>query len=316
MTGDTAVRQYVPVRDDEAWVSVANRALAEAPEFVPATVEELRREQQRPWFRAEGRFVAELGGEPVGTVQARWDPEEKLKVGFLEGPYVVPEARRRGVGTALLEQALVSLRGQGAERAESGASDWNTGTQAFLRNRGFAPTRTHSWMERDLSPVSGAGENREVELVPARVEDEDIATLYRLMDSAYAEYHNFVMGTLEHFNWFVRHQQDGGTSIERWFALDRGRPAGYIVVAVEHKENEQLGKRRGEVYTIGVLKEDRGRGIATRLLIHAIERLRELGMDTIALRVDDQNVTNARRVYERVGFRTVRRYTAFERPLV
>jgi ribosomal protein S18 acetylase RimI-like enzyme len=71
-------------------------------------------------------------------------------------------------------------------------------------------------------------------------------------------------------------------------------------------------KRRGWVNDIGVLKEHRGRGIATRLLIHTVERLRALMMESVVLSVDDQNVTGARRVYERVGFRVVRRYTSFE----
>jgi predicted GNAT family acetyltransferase len=35
-------------------------------------------------------------------------------------------------------------------------------------------------------------------------------------------------------------------------------------------------------------------------------------MDTVVLSVDDQNVTGARRVYERVGFRLVRSFTSFE----
>jgi len=307
------VRQYASGKDDEAWVSIYNRARADAPEFVPETVEELRRQQERPWFKAQGLFLAELDGVPVGRVDAFYNSvEDKHGTGFIDGPHVVPEVRRRGVGTALLERALENLRERGALRAANGVGDWNTGAQAFLRAHRFEPTRTYSWMERDLAPVSGIGENREVELVPFRMNDDDIGVLYRLMDSAYAEYHNFTMGTLERFNWFVRHQEDGGTHVERFFAMDSGRPAGYIVVAVDPKENEQLGKRRGEVYTIGVLKEDRCRGIAKRLLIHAIERLREQGMDSVALGVDNQNVTSARRAYERVGFKTVRSVTWFE----
>jgi len=35
-------------------------------------------------------------------------------------------------------------------------------------------------------------------------------------------------------------------------------------------------------------------------------------MDSVGLGVDDQNVTSARRAYERVGFKTVRSVTWFE----
>ncbi|MFO7651309.1 MAG: GNAT family N-acetyltransferase [bacterium] len=312
MAEEVTIRQYVPGPDDETWVSIYNRARAAAPEFVPDTIEELKRERQRPRYTLDGRFVAELDGVPVGRVRAAFDPDEGLKVGFIDGPEVLPEARRRGIGTALLERALENLRERGATRAEGGAGDWNTGAQAFLRRHGFEPAHTYTRMERDLVPVAGVGENQDVEVVPVVEDDAGIDTLYRLMSSAYAEYHNFAMGTLEEFAWFVRHQRDGGTHIERYFALDRGRPVGYVVVAVDHAENAQLDRKRGEVYTIGVLKEDRCRGIAKRLLAHTVERLRALGMESVLLSVDDQNVTAARRVYERVGFRLVRRYTSFE----
>ena len=313
MAAEVSIRRYEPGRDDEMWVGTYNRARAGAPEFVPETVEELGRERERPWFSAAGRFLAEMDRVVVARVDASYrDEDRELGVGFIDGPYVVPEAQRRGIGKALLERALASLRERGARRAENGAGDWNMAALAFLRKHGFEPSHTYSRMERDLAPVSGIGENREVELAPVRVNDEDIAVLYRLMDSAYAEYHNFTMGTLEHFNWFVRHQGDGGTCIERYFALESGRPVGYVVMAIEHEENGRLGVKRGGVYTVGVLKEHRGRGIGTRLLLHTLERLRALGMESAVLSVDDQNVTGARRVYERVGFRVVRRFTSFE----
>jgi ribosomal protein S18 acetylase RimI-like enzyme len=312
MAAVVSIRQYEPGRDDETWVSTYNRARAEVPEFVPLEVEEFDRQQKTPWFKADGMFIAEMGGIAAGMVSAYLRDSRKLRVGFIDGPNVVPEARRRGVGSALMRKALEGLRQRGATGAEDGAGDWNTAAHAFLRKHGFEPSHTYSRMERDLASVSGIGEDRDVVLQPFGESDEEVATWHGLIKAAFAEYHHFEAMPLEEFFHFARHQRDGGGLFERYFALLNGVPVGYLIIEIDPQENEKLGKRRGWVNDIGVLKELRGRGIATRLLIHTLERLQALGMESAVLSVDDQNVTGARRVYERVGFRVVRRYTSFE----
>lgn len=312
LTGKMSIRPFVPGQDDSAWVGINNRATAADPESVALTVEELQRGRKMPWYKYSRRFVAELDGIAVGTVRAFRGDDEKMRVGSVTGPNVVPEARRQGVGTALLERAIEALRERGATRAEGGAGDWNVAARAFLRKHGFEPTHTSSRMERDLAPVSGIGENRDIVLQPFGVSDGEVATWHRLIQAAFAEYYNFERSTLEEWTQFARHQGDDGGLFERYFAVADGEPVGVLVIEIDRRENEQLGKKRGWVNDVGVLKEHRGRGIATRLLIHTIDRLRVLGMDTAVLRVDDQNVTGARRVYERAGFRIVRRHTSFE----
>lgn len=313
MAEEVSIRQYEPGRDDETWAGTYNRARAEVPEFVPLKVEELGRAQKTPWFKAEGEFIAELDGTAVGTVSAYLRDSRKLRVGFIDGPNVVPEARRRGVGSALMRKALESLRQRGATVAEDGAGDWNTPALAFLRKHGFEPSHTYSRMGRDLGPVpTGVGENREVVLQPFGESDEEVTTWHRLIQAAFAEYHNFEVMSLAEFIYFARHQRDGGGLFERYFALVNGVPVGFLIIEIDRQENEKLGVRRGWVNDIGVLKEHRGRGIGTRLLLHTLERLQALGMEAAVLSVDDQNVTCARRVYERVGFRVVRCYTSFE----
>jgi GNAT superfamily N-acetyltransferase len=315
VTGKMTIRPFVPGQDDSAWVGINNRALAAAPDFVALTVEELQRGRQIPWYKYSHRFVAELDGIVVGTVSAFLKDDERMRVGYVGGPNVVPEARRQRVGTALMERAIEALRERGATGAEGGAGDWNVAAHAFLRKYGFEPAHTHSRMERDLAPVSGIGENRDVILQPFGLSDGEVATWHRLIQAAFAEYHNFERSTLDEWTQFARHQGDDGGVFERYFAVADGEPVGFLTIEIDRRENEQLGKKRGWVNDIGVLKEHRGRGIATRLLIHTIDRLRALGMDTAVLSVDDQNVTGARRVYERAGFRLVRRYTSFERLL-
>jgi ribosomal protein S18 acetylase RimI-like enzyme len=317
MAGDIIVRQYVPGQDDETWVSIYNRARAGEPEFVPFTVDQLERIRRSPWFKPDTRFIAELAGAPVGTVNAYLGDDKQMRVGDVTGLKVVPEARRRGVGSALLGRALASLRERGATGVEGGSWDHEAAGISFLRKHGFAPSHTYSWMDRPATPIPGdAAVCRRVTLREFGETDDEIATYHRLFESAYAEYHNHERLTPSDWTYFVRHQRDDGTIVERYFALDAGQPVGFVILAIDQRENEQLGTKRAWVYDIGVLKEHRGQGIGTRLLVHLIERAAADGMDSVILNVDDQNVTGARRVYERVGFRLVRQYLSFERSLV
>jgi ribosomal protein S18 acetylase RimI-like enzyme len=312
MSGIT-IRPYVAGQDDTIWVDIHNRARAEAPEFVTFTLAEMAQQRARPWFKAAGRFIAEIEGEPAGTVHAYLGDDAQMRVGDVVGPNVVPEARRRGVGSALMERAIADLRGRGATGVECGAGDWNQAGLGLASKFRFEPSHTYSTMERPVLPIpEGVGEDRTVRIVPMGKSDEEIATYHRIAQAAFAEYHNHERSTLEDWAWFIRHQGEDGRIIENYFALDAGEPVGFCVLGIEPTSNAQLGKKRAWVYDIGVLKEARGRGIGTRMLLHLLERAAARGMETMALGVDDQNVTRARRVYERVGFRLIRRFQSFE----
>ena len=63
------------------------------------------------------------------------------------------------------------------------------------------------------------------------------------------------------------------------------------------------------------MKEHRSRGIAKRLMLEGMEWLKGQGMEEVELGVDNENVTQARTLYERLGFNLVRSYTTFERSL-
>jgi ribosomal protein S18 acetylase RimI-like enzyme len=62
------------------------------------------------------------------------------------------------------------------------------------------------------------------------------------------------------------------------------------------------GERIGEIESLGVLPEYRGRGIGTRLLQQLQDRLREQGAADLVLGVLPGN-TDAVRLYERFGYR-------------
>lgn len=92
----------------------------------------------------DGRvFVADQGGRPVGLISVALARRpaffaESLR-GHVEHLYVVPEARRGGLGRALVEEAFGWLRLAGAARVELEVARDNPEGQAFWAALGFAP---------------------------------------------------------------------------------------------------------------------------------------------------------------------------------
>jgi ribosomal protein S18 acetylase RimI-like enzyme len=56
----------------------------------------------------------------------------------------------------------------------------------------------------------------------------------------------------------------------------------------------------------------RGRGVASALIAHVVEKYRAAGLTHAGLYVDSANPTGAVSVYERLGFTVVRRSVTYE----
>ncbi|NKQ35221.1 MAG: GNAT family N-acetyltransferase [Chloroflexi bacterium] len=66
---------------------------------------------------------------------------------------------------------------------------------------------------------------------------------------------------------------------------------------------------------IGVIRGWRQRGIASALIAAAMRAFRDEGLEYAKLGVDTENPTGALRLYENLGFYSVRRSTAFHKAL-
>jgi mycothiol synthase len=310
------IRPYVEGQDDEALLSIENTAWAGTPDFVPATIEQFRIGRKSPNWTSEGNYIAEVDGTPVGTADGYVDRRRPEPLGFLGGPAVLPEYRRRGIGFALANRALDYLRSKKMERVMSGCGDWNKPGRALLDKLGFEPVRRSSLMRRPLTDLpSGIGENHEVEVELRGTTDEDVALFTRLSNATFKEHFAHRDDTEEERGFWMRNIGKMGLEVRRTVASLGSEPVGFLVHGIDARENKELGTRRGGLWSVGVLKEHRNRGIAKRLMLEGMEWLADQGMEEVELGVDDENVTQARRLYERLGFDLVRSYTTFERSL-
>ncbi len=101
-------------------------------------------------------FVATEGEGPVGFVEAALRSDyvngtDSSPVGFVEGIYVIPSARRCGVARALVQSAEAWARTSGCREMASDAHLENQASHAFHRALGFVETQRVVYFRKDLA---------------------------------------------------------------------------------------------------------------------------------------------------------------------
>lgn len=138
------------------------RALSDSPDAFASTLERERAFDDALWqTRAADTpyFVARSGGELVGmlAVLAAFPPDEDSGAVVGEGDlevlsmWVDPEHRRHGVGSKLLDEAVVYGRSTGASALCLWVADGNASAVSFYESAGFERTGGHQKMPRSAA---------------------------------------------------------------------------------------------------------------------------------------------------------------------
>jgi mycothiol synthase len=309
------IRQFLRGRDEGLWLEILNRAFGEYEDFRPWTMNDFRGWKSSPYFNAEGMFIAEVNGKPVGIVEAYIDRKEQEKKGFIRWLSVIPEFRGLGVGKALLERAIERLRDAGMEYAEAVVRKGKMECESLFESYGFKVVRTFSGMERDLYDIpSNIGENLNVKIREVAKTNEDIRIYNKLHNEAFKEHYNFRPETIEETEFWIK-QNPWFDIAGHFLAYLDNNPVGFVGVGVDKTFNERHQKKRGWILTIGVIQPYRRKGIGTALMLHAMRYLKSLGMEEAALTVDDSNPTKAIQLYKKVGFVTKRTELVYQKKL-
>ena len=95
-----------------------------------------------------------------------------------------------------------------------------------------------------------------------------------------------------------------------WFlACERDEVAGVALNVYSQETNV------GWVDHLGVRRQWRNQGIGMNLLLHSFEAFYQRGVNTVKLSVDSRSLTNAPRLYERAGMRTIQQYHVYRKTL-
>ncbi|MBP7686886.1 MAG: GNAT family N-acetyltransferase [Thermoflexales bacterium] len=233
--------------------------------------------------------------------------------------YIVPEWARRGIGRAMLHHGEARVREIATTQADtglryyqSGAADTEFGADALLRSEGYAITRNFFEMVRpDLENIPDLPLPAGLEVRPAT--PDHYRAIGATLNEAFRDHWGHSEATeQEHQRWLNSpHFQP-----HLWQVAWAGdEVAGVVLPYINAEENAHFKRLRGWPDPICVRRPWRKQGLASALIARSLRVLKEHGMTEAALGVDTENLSGALRVYERLGFRAVKRFGSYWKPM-
>lgn len=228
---------------------------------------------------------------------------------------VHPAWRGRGIGRALLGWQVARSRELHAARRPEMGGRFAVGVTAahhalerLVVRAGFEPVQYYFQMTRPMTGLPDPRTVDGVQLVPYEwARDEEVR---RAHNASFVDH----FGTAERDEyawrtWFTG-QRAFRPDVSR-VALADGAVVGYALVYEHEADTLATGLREAYFGQIGVLPAARGRGIASAAIAAALRAAADDGFDRAGLTVDSHNTTGALRLYEALGFDTVRRETVW-----
>lgn len=260
---------------------------------------------------ATDALVVELDGQIIGYSRVTWWTERDGVWLYLTTGRLLPAWRGRGIGTAMLRWAesraaalATTHPTDGKAMLGANASSTEVDATALLRDAGYHETFSMVEMRFDafdtLPPVE----------LPAGLEFRPVApdqyrAIWESVQAAYADSPQNVVATEEDYqDWLASPAFDPTLWRIAW---DGERIAGQTLC--------EIAKGRGEVAEVSVGAPWRRHGLGQSLVIAGLHALGERGMSEARLHARADNIYGAPRLYERVGFRQLKRFARYRKPL-
>lgn len=276
-----------PAESDADYAETRRIHQAVHPHEMAATVEQMRANDGADKLR----LLAEDDGLVVGIGTAG---RSGLSGGAFVAPAVLPDHRRRGVGTELLRALVAHAESLRPEFLVGHADD--EGSRAFALHRGFVQ------VDRQVEQVRAIGDEPEPE-IPAGIEVVSVADRPELWDVAYES-----IGRQAFTDMAVISPLQ--VSLDEWRREWLTDPEATFlaladdeVVGVAGLHLDQDDPSRAENALTAVRREWRGRGVALTLKRKTLAHAAARGLTEVYTWTQDNNA-DMRRLNERLGYVT------------
>ena len=264
-------------------------------------------------------LMAEVDGKMVAYSRVTWGRQPDDETFYFTFGFLLPEWRRKGIGSAMLTWTEERLRQIASEHTwsgkrffQAGAADTEKGATALFEKYGYKPARYELSMKRLVTdPLPDAPMPAGLEVRP--VQPEHIRPIWDAMQEAFRDHWGYVPGTeIDYQGW----QGESSFQPDLWkVAWDGAQVAGMVLNFIDHPENEEYERLRGYTEGISVRRPWRKRGLARSLIVQSINMFKDMGMTETALGVDSQNLSGAFRLYQGVGYKKIKQYVIYRKPL-
>jgi mycothiol synthase len=233
---------------------------------------------------------------------------------------VVPERRRRGIGTKILAECERRAKSRFDEVAATivefqAYADRSQKDVAELYARfGLAPVRYFFQLMYDAPEMPARPQYPPGYTARNFVRNQDEETMWRVTSTSFRDHWGYTEELLE--EWLEWYGGDYFDPALTYLGVDPGgQVVGMCMCVIYPERNVKLGREQGVVEALGVLPDHRSRGLGRALLLEGMRALRRRGCTHLAIGVDSQNPTGALHLYESVGFREWRTFVAFRKLL-
>ena len=260
---------------------------------------------------ATDALVVELDGQIIGYSRVTWWTERDGVWLYLTTGRLLPTWRRRGIGTAMLRWAESRAAALAATHPTDGkamlganASSTEVDATALLRDAGYHETFSMVEMRFDAFNTLPLVE------LPAGLAFRPVApdqyrAIWKSVQAAYANSPQNVVATEKDYqDWLASPAFDPSLWRVAW---DGEHIAGQTLC--------EIAKGRGEVAEVSVGAPWRRHGLGYALVVAGLRALAERGVTEARLHARADNIYGAPRLYERVGFRPLKRFARYRKPL-
>ncbi len=265
-------------------------------------------------------LFAESDGEVIAYQRVLWREE-------VDGPriyqffgFLLPTWRCKGIGRAMIHQAERRLLEIAATHPKGGSSyfecegaDTEKSKEALLVSEGYKAIRHSFIMVRpDLENIPDLVLAEGIEIRPVLPEH------YQKINDASKEAFRDEWGF----------SPENEPSVEQWLedpnfdpslwrvAWEGDQVVGMVLSFINKQENQEYNRKRGWTENICVRRPWRKRGIAKTLIAASLRAIKERGMEEATLGVDTENLSGALQLYESMGYRSIKRFSIYRKPLV